>query len=331
MRKLTVALLAGGPSAEHEISLKSSEQIWQALDKEKYNLVPVFISKQNKWAIGKDSFPTEAKLDLLEGLKQLRNLHPDIVFLGLHGTFGEDGKIQGFLELLEIPFTGSKSFASALAMDKIVSQDLMQAHGLQIIPTLDFWISDWRLRKEQILKLCAGLGEAIILKPVDSGSSVGVCKNVNLVELEKDIETTFKHSTHIMIQPCIVGQEFSCGVLEREGELTALPVTEIIPQIGDFYDFESKYETGGSQHVVPAEINNSLTTDIQEYAAKAHIIHGCSGYSRTDFLHDGKQLFVLETNTLPGMTPTSLLPEQAKSVGIDFPDLLDIIIQAGLA
>lgn len=331
MKKLKLVLLAGGPSAEHEVSLKSAEQILQAIDPEKYSVTPVFISKQNKWAIGQESFPKEGKLNLLDGLKQLQNIQPDIVFLGLHGNFGEDGKIQAFLESLQLRFTGSGSFASALAMDKVVSQDLMQTHGLTTIPTVDFWQADWQQRKDEILKLCTELGETTFLKPVDSGSSVGACKSMAPQQLEKDIETTLKHSQHIMVQPCIVGQEFSCGVIEDRGKLNALVPTEIIPNTSDFFDYEAKYSPGASSEVTPANIDPELSTQIQEAAAKAHIIHGCRGYSRTDFLYDGKKLYTLEINTLPGMTQTSLLPQQAAAVGIVFSDLLDLIIESGLA
>lgn len=331
MKKIQIALLAGGPSAEHEVSLKSAEQILQTLDKEKYSVTPVFISKQNTWAIGQDSFPNEGKLELLDGLKQLQRMQPDIVFLGLHGTFGEDGKIQAILESLQLRFTGSGSFASALAMDKVVSQDLMQAHGLTTIPTVDFWQMDWQQRKDEILKLCMTLGKPIFLKPVDNGSSVGACKNITLDQLEQDIEKTFEHSQHIMVQPCIVGQEFSCGVVEDQGKLKALVPTEIIPNASDFFDYEAKYIPGASSEVTPANIAPELSVQIQEAAAKAHILHNCRGYSRTDFLYDGKKLYTLEINTLPGMTQTSLLPQQAKAAGIAFPDLLDLIVESGLA
>ncbi len=330
MAKSRVVIIGGGPSGEHEVSLSSSRQMLSSLDVNHYEVSAVLISKQNKWGFGEELDSIKPVLSLLDGLKQLQNIRPDIVLIGLHGNFGEDGKLQAFLESLNIPFTGSGSFASSLAMDKVVSQELMHAHGLEIIKTVDFWRDDWDINHGQILDLCATLGKGIMVKPADGGSSVGICKNLDRTSLAKDIEETFKHTEHIMVQPCVVGREFSCGVIEQNGQLNALPATEIIPKNSDFFDYEAKYQPGASDEITPAQIEPELMLKIQEASAKAHLAHGCQGYSRTDFILSGDNLFVLELNTLPGMTETSLLPQQAKAAGISFSELLDIIISAGL-
>lgn len=330
MKKMKVAVIGGGPSTEHEVSLSSTRQIIGALDNTKYEVSVVLISKSNQWGFGDDIDKIKPELDLLDGLKHLQSLKVDIVVLGLHGNFGEDGKLQSFLESLNIPFTGSGSFASSLAMDKVVSQELMHAHGLEIIKTVDFWRDDWEINQSQILDLCTTLGKGIMVKPADGGSSVGICKNLNRENLAKDIEQTLKHTEHVMVQPCIEGREFSCGVIEQNGQLNALPATEIIPKTGDFFDYNAKYNPGGSDEITPAQIEPEMMLKLQENSAKAHLAHGARGYSRTDFILSGDDLFVLELNTLPGMTETSLLPQQAKAAGIGFSKLLDIIIKAGL-
>lgn len=330
MAKKKVVVIGGGPSHEYEVSLASTRQIITNLQSDKYAVSTIKISKHNNWSFGNDLDDVKGELGLLDGLKKLVEISPDIVFLGLHGNFGEDGKIQSFLETLNIPFTGSGSFASSLAMDKVVSQELMHAHGLEIIKTVDFWRDDWEMNKEKILDLCSSMGRAIMVKPADGGSSVGICKNLNRDNLEKDIIATLKHTEHVMVQPCVEGREFSCGVLEQEGSLNSLPATEIIPKSSEFFDYDAKYTPGASEEITPANIEPELMMKIQEAAAKAHLAHGCQGYSRTDFILSENGLFVLELNTLPGMTETSILPQQAKAAGIGFSSLLDAIIEAGL-
>lgn len=330
MKKPHVVILGGGPSEEHEISMLSSKQMLIGLNQDKYQVTAGLISKDNKWGFGNDFMAVKTELSLLDGLKKLVAIGPDLVLMGLHGNFGEDGKLQAFLESLQIPFTGSGSFASALAMDKVVSQEIMHAHGLEIIKTIDFWRDDWELNKSQILDLCATIGKGVMVKPADGGSSVGICKNLGRSNLENDIVKTLKHTEHVMVQPCVVGREFSCGVIEQNGQLNALPATEIITKGSDFFDYKAKYEPGVSEEITPANIEPELMLKIQEYSAKAHLAHGCQGYSRTDFILSGDSLYVLELNTLPGMTETSLLPQQAEAAGITLPELLDVIIEAGL-
>lgn len=333
-----VVVLAGGPSVEHEVSVNSAKQIVANLDPKKYEVWPVFISKANNWTffgsidrfLGAD-LGEDPGLHLLDGLKKLASLQPDIVFIGLHGEFGEDGKVQAFLEELKIPFTGSGFFASQLAMNKVVSQDLFSLNDIQTVPTLDFWDQDWQKKPKEILELAIRLGEKLVVKPANLGSSVGVYMCQSTSELKENIQSCVKHSQHVIVQPLLTGSELTCGVVEQKGELVALPATEIRPKNSDFFDYDAKYLEGGSEEITPAPIESEQMKLIQDWAAKAHLVLGCKGYSRTDFLLRGNELFVLELNTLPGMTTTSLLPQQAKVAGIDFCNLLDLIIESGVA
>lgn len=326
---MKIAVLAGGPSFEHDVSLASSRQIIVTLS-EKHSVVAVLISKQNKWGFGDSLDSIKPNLDLLDGLKKLMTLNIDIVFLGLHGNFGEDGRLQAFLEILNIPFTGSGSLSSALAMNKVVSQELMSAQDIPTIKSVDFWRKDWETNQNKTLDLCSALGDVVMIKPADAGSSVGVYKNLDHSSLSGNIGRTLEYSEHIMAQPCVVGREFSCSVLEQDGQPNALPVTEIIPKTSDFFDYQAKYTRGASKEITPAKLDPGVFQKIQELATRAHLVHGCRGYSRTDFILSNDGLYVLELNTLPGMTDTSLLPQQAKAADIGFANLLDIIIETGL-
>ena len=330
MKKLKVALLAGGPSPEHEVSVASCRKILSNLDKKKFDVTVVMISRENMWDFG-DSFENLNKeYDLFGGMKKLQEMQPDIVFNGLHGEFGEDGTVQALLEKIELKFTGSGSKASVRAMDKVISQDIMDDYGIKVIPTVDFWRDDWNINKQEIITSAKKLGSKLIIKPADGGSSLGIYLNEDHNSLLEDIEKSLKHSQHIMIQPFLNGREFSCGVLEFDGAPKPLEITEIITKNSQFFDYESKYEDESTIEVTPAKISKKLTDEMKKSALKSHIAHGCDDYSRTDFLLIENDVYFLELNTLPGMTDTSLLPQQAKSMGIEFPKLLEMIIDAGL-
>jgi D-alanine-D-alanine ligase len=330
MKRLKVALLSGGPSPEHEVSVASCKKILANLDKKKFDTTVVMISRENMWDFG-DSFENLNKeFDLLGGLKKLQEINPDIVFNGLHGEFGEDGTIQALLEKMGLKFTGSGSKASAKAMDKAISQDIMDDYGIKIIPTIDFWRDSWDIDRLGILNSIKKLGKKLIIKPADGGSSLGIHLNEDTEKILNDIENSFKYSQHIMVQPFLTGREFSCGVLEFDGIPKPLEVTEIITKNSQFFDYESKYENETTIEVTPAKLSIKLTEEIKKFALKSHIAHGCDDYSRVDFLLIDDDIYFLELNTLPGMTEKSLLPQQAESMGIKYSRLLEIIIAAGL-
>lgn len=294
-KKLRVAVLMGGPSAEHEVSLKTGAMILQYLDPVRYDAQRVFIDKRGRW-----STP----------LKKLKR-QADIVFIAMHGEYGEDGTVQALLEKEHIPFTGSGSTASRLGMDKIVAGELFKKSGFNIPPPPTIF--------------------PIVVKPSDRGSSVGITIAKDTDELWSAIQIALRVSSHIMFQQLIRGREITCGVLEINGKPMPLPPTEIIPIASSFFDFKAKYIPGGSQEITPPNLPTDVIKRIQRVALTAHRVIGCRGMSRTDTILDAHgNIFILEINTIPGMTKTSLLPQAAKAMGVSFPQLLDHIIAAAL-
>lgn len=287
----------GGMSSEHEISLSTGENVIKYLDKKKYNVRPLVISKKGEWFVG-------GKKTIDEALKGI-----EVVFNALHGEYGEDGRIQGLLDCFGVKYTGSGVLASALGMDKVKSYELFKLHGFNV-------------PKETTVG-------KVVVKPSCLGSSVGISIVDNEKDLKKAINKAKQVCDEVIVEEYIDGIEVTCGVLDNfNGQKHfALPVTEIIPPDGHFFDYQVKYD-GSTQEITPARISKSLTRKIQEQAIKAHQILGCRGYSRADFiLKNNKTPYILEVNTLPGLTSESLLPKAAKAAGIEFSELLDIIIK----
>ncbi len=300
MKKINLAVLMGGVSSEYEVSLSTGQNVLECLNKEKYNVKPIVISKKGDWLVdGKEKTIDEA----LKGI--------DVVFNALHGEYGEDGRIQGLLDCFGVSYTGSGVLASALGMDKIKSYELFRLHGLTVPEGVT-------LKK---FKKC-------VVKPSCLGSSVGISIVDSKKDLKKAVDKASKLCKEVIIEKYIDGREMTCGIVEntKGQKLFALPVTEIIPPDGRFFDYKVKYD-GSTQEITPARIDKKLAQKIQEQSIKAHQILGCRGYSRVDFiLRDRKTPYILEVNTLPGLTSESLLPKAAKEAGIEFPELLDIII-----
>ena len=285
----------GGPSAEREVSLVSGRECAAALREAGYNVTEL------------DAGSTVAE--------DLARLSPDVVFNALHGRWGEDGCVQGILEWLRIPYTHSGVLASALAMDKQRSKEVFATAGLPIAHSVI--ANRDQVRREHVM------APPYVVKPNNEGSSVGIYivnKDANTPpQLSDDMPDT------VMVEAYLAGRELTTTVVGDR----ALGVTEIFTD--GWYDYNAKYADGGSYHVVPADIPNEITQLCLEYAKRAHDVLGCKGVSRTDFRWDeargGDGLFILETNTQPGMTPTSLVPEQAQKMGISFAELCDWMIK----
>ncbi|OGH88496.1 MAG: hypothetical protein A3J93_04505 [Candidatus Magasanikbacteria bacterium RIFOXYC2_FULL_42_28] len=342
-KKIRVGVIYGGPSAERAISLITGKAICENLDKKKYDVIPLEMSKDKKFFLDNNYYKqlnapghksTGKKIAALVPVKSndLGKDKIDVVFLALHGTYGEDGKIQSILESLGVKYTGSGVLASALAMNKVFSSQIYFANGLPFPEFINFKKSGWKNDKAKILaEVKNKIGYPCVLKPVDQGSAVGVSIVKTEPELAKAILKTIKKFPWLMVQKFIKGREATCGVLEQSGSPFPLPPTEIIANAGEFYDYKSKYSKGGSTHICPANFEEHINEQIQTLAVQAHIALGCAGMSRTDIMvgDDGK-LYVLETNTIPGMTPTSLFPEAAGKAGINFMKMLDVIIKAAI-
>jgi D-alanine-D-alanine ligase len=298
---IRVAVLLGGISNEREISLKSGRQIVKNLDRKRYRVTTY-----------------DPKTQLMRLNKDAKAKKIDVAFNALHGRGGEDGAIQGLLEWLEIPCTGSGVMASALAMDKDRSKMIYRENGIPTPPSLMVTHADISLIQKK-------LGKRIVIKPNADGSSVGVTVNPAKSNWKKLIETRIKKEGSCLIETFREGRELTVGVLGDQ----VLPVIEIIPKKA-FFDFEAKYTPGMSDEICPAPIPSSIRQKAQQLALKAHNALGCRGYSRTDLIWGSNGIEVLETNTLPGMTETSLLPLAAKTVGLSFPKLLDQMIRLAM-
>lgn len=322
--KLTVAIVSGGPSSEHEVSLKSGAAVLAQINRELYNPLPVTITKDNKWR-----FPNNKELEEEEGVEELKKRQVAVVFNALHGEYGEDGAIQEMLTTAGIPFTGSKAYVSALGMNKAASAAVFVKNDL----TVPKFITPTRLWTFANIKEAldaAGIRAPYVIKPLNRGSSVGVKIGLKDDELRENVTKALVERNVIIVQEYVKGREVTCGVLDTEpGKPQALPPTEIIPQTSEFFDYEAKYKPGASKEITPPDLPPETIKKIQETALKAHRALGCSGISRTDMiLREDGELFVLELNTLPGLTETSLIPQEAKAAGTSFPKLIDILIHS---
>ncbi len=299
MKSKKIGVLFGGLSAEREVSLKSGGAVHQALVAQGYTAVAIDVGR-----------------DLADVLMR-ENI--DAAFIALHGRYGEDGCVQGLLELLHIPYTGSGVLASALAMHKLYSKQTFAASGILTAPFRCY------RRTEQVKLTELPFGLPFVVKPVQEGSSVGITIVKEESQLKEALELAFHHDDEILIEQYIKGQEVQVGILDDK----PVGAIEIVPK-NEFYDFEAKYTDGMAEHIFPARLEPSLYEKAQQVGLAAHRSLGCKGYSRVDLLvTSSNDCYVLEVNTLPGMTALSLLPEiAAKGAGLSFEALVSRIIES---
>lgn len=303
MKRLRVALIAGGISGEREISMKSGDAVERALDPKKYEV---------------KRYDPRDDLGLL--LKNGGNT--DLALILLHGRYGEDGSMQGLLDLLGISYVGSGILGSALAMNKRIAKSVFRTAGLLVA-------DDVLLYKEEtysLEKIVERLGVSTVVKPASEGSSIGVTICHSKEELLKGIEAAFHHDEEILVERFLNGKELTCCVLGNKS-LEALPVIEIIPSPKyTFFDYQAKYTPDATNEVCPARISRAQTEEVQSCAMRAHKALQCRDWSRTDMILCEGKVYVLETNTIPGMTETSLVPLAAKTAGMTFSQLVDRLI-----
>ncbi|HCM89635.1 MULTISPECIES: D-alanine--D-alanine ligase [Vagococcus] len=331
---MKIVVLAGGLSDERDVSLSSGSQIANALMSKKHQVLlvdliegtPEFTTFDEAYKeLKKEEYSyvipeTAPDLDKIKADYKLtseigENIIPlcqsaDMVFLALHGGIGENGKLQALFDIYNINYTGSSHKGSALAMDKLLAKELMAFHGINT--------PKWQIYEEGIIP-----NLPCVVKPNNNGSSIGIAIVDTITEFNVAIEAAKRFKTDILLEEKVSGREFAVGVLGSE----TLPIIEIIPKIG-FYDYKNKYQAGSAEEVTPADISLNLTEEMQSMALKTHHILGLSGYSRIDFMMNQKnEIFCIEANTLPGMTPTSLLPQEAKASGLDYDDLCEKLIE----
>lgn len=324
--KLRVLILGGGPSAEHDISLKSAQNIFENLHPDRYEPILATITKDGMWLI-----PSFLPMEAHDAVPLLRGI-ADIVFIALHGEYGEDGTLQSLFDRHHVRYTGSGVQASILGMHKTIARDCFRIGGLVVPRGFSFAYDVYERASGEIISAIANeFVFPVVVKPADRGSSIGVNVVHALSYLEPSIHQVFHYSPYVLTEEFVHGTELSCGVLETSRKrIMPLVPTEIIPKKNSFFDYDSKYSDDGALEITPARLPKSILRRVQDVAVSAHKILGCRGYSRTDMIWDSKsdKLNVLEINTLPGLTNTSILPKQAMAAGIRFSELLDLIISA---
>jgi len=385
MKKLRVGILFGGRSGEHEISLLSAASVFNAIDKSKYEVVPIGITKEGRWVTAADAeqllagesarptqqhlragdpeatasaavlatgeavvvppepqqhgtalAPFQTEASSLTRRAADRAINVDVIFPVLHGTFGEDGTIQGLLELADIPYVGAGVLGSAAGMDKDVMKSLFRAAGLAIVKHVTFLRAEWQDQPKKVQKLVESkLKYPVFVKPANLGSSVGISKAHNRKELGPAIEEAAKFDRKIVVEQGVGGKknkarEIECAVLGNDRPQASVP-GEIVPG-AEFYDYTAKYLDEGSQLIIPAKLTKPEIKTVQQLAIGAFKAVDCSGLARVDFLMDPKtrKIYLNEINTMPGFTSISMYPKLWAATGLAYPELIEKLIQLGL-
>lgn len=332
MAKKKIALIFGGTSEEREVSLRTGQTMARYLNTRKYDVVPIEISRDGKWLVSSSTIRQIGQAIKTKKLKQseIVPVEPqargkiDVALLALHGPGGEDGTIQGMLELMKIPYTCSGVLASALAMDKVRTKAFVSGLGIKVPAAILVEKSAYLKNKQKYLKKIKG---KVVIKPNRMGSSLGTYIVSGKNNVDQAIKKAFRHDTEVLAEKYLSGTELTVPVLGNSKPV-ALPVVELVPIASDFFDYKAKYEEGGTDEIVPARISNQLTREIQNLAVKIHLALGCRGLTRSDFILDkAGQFWFLEINTIPGLTPASITPKSARVAGISYPQLLDELIR----
>jgi D-alanine-D-alanine ligase len=329
MSKKTIAVLFGGRSGEHEVSLRSAASIMDGLrSRGDLTVLPVFIDKNGVWHMEDIRVtilpdPSSRGLYVLEGEQAGRVIPVDVVFPVLHGTYGEDGTVQGLLELARIPYVGAGVPGSAIGMDKILMKAALLAAGLPVGPFVWFTATGWQENKEQLIQQAeAKLGYPCFVKPANLGSSVGISKAYTRETLIDAIAEALQYDRRVLVEKHLPGREIEVSVLGNDTPKASLP-GEIIP-CNDFYDYSAKYIDDRSKLVIPAELPRDMAARVREYAVQTFVALDCAGLGRVDVFADDKSgdIWVNEINTLPGFTSISMYPKLWEATGIGFTDLL---------
>jgi D-alanine-D-alanine ligase len=363
-KRIRLGLLFGGRSGEHEVSLTSAASVLKAIDPAKYEVIPIGITREGSWRVGKaaenllpeaghsstaaeellpavlengkpviaSADPTTPQLVAMNRASSA-DLKPriDVMFPVLHGTFGEDGTVQGLLELAGIPYVGAGVLASATGMDKDIMKKLFRDAGLPVVPWVLVLRSEWESDPTPVRKMAAAtIGFPLFVKPANLGSSVGISKVHNPRELAPAIDLAARYDRKILVEHAVSGREIECAVLGNDRPEASVP-GEIVP-VNEFYDYEAKYVKEGSNVIIPARLTHRQERRIREYSVRAFQAIDCAGMARVDFLLERtlSKMFVNEINTIPGFTPISMYPKLWEASGVPYAQLLDRLIQLAL-
>lgn len=336
--KKKLCLLYGGKSAEHEVSLQTAKAVIRALDKSKFDIFPIFITKEGQWIQGPQiTEPVEdVKLlqfsngDAKELIPQSLENGYDVVFPLLHGPNGEDGTVQGMLEVLNIPYVGNGVLASSAGMDKVIMKNLFAQAGLDQVGYVSYIRSTWEADREAAYKeVEEKIGYPSFVKPANLGSSVGISKADNREELEAAFEEAFRFDRKIIVEEGVVAREIEVGILGND-ELSCSVAGEIVPK-KEFYDYEAKYQDDSTELVIPADVSEEVYQQIREMAFTAYKSLDCSGLARMDFfVTKDNRVLINEVNTMPGFTPVSMFPLLWKNTGLPYSELIERLVELGM-
>ena len=351
MTKLTVALLFGGKSGEHEVSLRSAAAVLKALDREKYDVIPIGITKEGQWRADPKLLEADLPSILEKGSPVLLPAEPtqnhavevrarekgivkasiDVVFPVLHGTFGEDGTIQGLLEMANIPYVGAGVLGSAVGMDKDVMKRLHQQAELPIVEFYVLLDTEWARHRDKIAaEIENRCGYPCFVKPANLGSSVGISKVRNRQELESAVELAAQYDRKIIVEEGVDAREVECSVLGNDEPQASVP-GEIIPS-HEFYDYDAKYLDESSQLLIPAPLTEEQAKAVQSLAIRTFLVTECCGMARVDFFVDRRtgKILVNEINTIPGFTSISMYPKLWEASGVSYSQLIDRLIHLAI-
>lgn len=353
-KRIRVGVIFGGRSGEHEVSLRSARSIMDAIDKDKYDVLPIGITKEGQWIAGGDPMrtltsgePSAGPAALLgePGDSTLKAIEPvnetsrsltdiatiDVFFPVLHGPFGEDGTVQGLLELADVPYVGSGVAGSAVGMDKVLFKAVMQAHHIPVLPYQLVLRSEWEENREAVLeRVMAALDFPVFVKPANLGSSVGVTKARDREQLADALDEAARYDRRLLVERGISAREIEVSVLGNEHPVASVP-GEVIP--GDeFYSYKDKYLDDKAKLLIPAPLDERLTEQVRELAVASFKAIDAAGLARCDFLLDREtgELWMNEINTIPGFTSISMYPKLWEASGIPYPELIDRLIQLAL-
>lgn len=343
--KIKLGLLYGGKSAEHEVSLLTARAVSQAINFEKYEVYPIYITKTGEWIKGSVlTGPAESveSLKLGEAVSKPNNISSflpvegnddsqlDVIFPLLHGPNGEDGTVQGLLEVLNLPYVGNGVLASAAGMDKVVMKQLFEVAGLSQVPYVHFIRKEWKSNQETLIqKMEESLKWPLFVKPANLGSSVGITKATNREELIKAVELAFKYDRKIIVEQGIKARELEMSVLGNDNPKCSI-AGEVLPT-KDFYDYEAKYEDGTTNYAIPAVVSDDLLERMEDAAIRAFKVLDCSGLVRADFfVTDKEEIIINEVNTMPGFTPISMYPKLWIESGLSYSGLIEELIMLAL-
>lgn len=342
--KRKLGLLYGGKSAEHDVSLSTAKAVIQALNFDQYDVFPIYITREGEWRKGAQlTMPVENTDDLvfqMDGNEEKPNdissflvsdEKPfDVIFPLLHGTNGEDGTVQGLLEVLNLPYVGNGVLASAAGMDKVVMKQLFEVAGLQQVPYVYFIRKEWQKKQEELLKEMEDkLSWPMFVKPANLGSSVGISKATNHEELIKAVDLALKYDRKIVVETGITAREVEMAVLGNDEPKVSVP-GEIKP-VTDFYDYDSKYNDNQTDLLIPAPVSDSVIANMSDMAKRAFKIIDCSGLVRADFFVTAEdEIYINEINTMPGFTPVSMYPILWQNTNLSYSDLIEELISLAI-